>query len=129
MKSLRPVVGYAVGIVGVLGVVMCASVTVWWVFARPDADHDALYFPTVLFAAVGWWGFFWAEPKRAVQGGDWLVSASERFKRAGRRDTDPVIVVPDVPVAAPAADGVGAAPAPAQPVPDLQKIPAPEKGP
>jgi hypothetical protein len=110
----RQVIGYTVGILGILGVVTCASVTLWWIFARPSADHDGLYFPTLLFVAVGWWGFFWAEPKRAVQGGDWLVNVQQRV--AGRRKTDPVVAVPEpVPAAASASDGVGAPSAPAQP--------------
>lgn len=39
-------------------------------------------------AIVGWWGFFWAAPKRAREGGTWVMDAADRL-HAHRRRTDP----------------------------------------
>jgi hypothetical protein len=113
----RSIIGYTLGALGVLIVVATLAFHFWLHVARPGEAHEFLYFPTVAGAVIGWWGFFWADSKRSLEGGGFLVSAAERLRlaRAGRRDTDPVVAVP-VPVAASASDGVAAPAAPAQPV-------------
>jgi hypothetical protein len=77
-------------------------------------------------AVICFVGGFVIDSKKAESAGGFLVDSSVKVIgviRSGRRSSDNVIV------AAPAAESVGAPPAAAQPVPDLQKIPAPEKGP
>lgn len=94
-RSTRSVIGYSLGLLGVLIVVATLAFHAWLHLARPDEGHDFLYFPTIVGAVLGWWGFFWADSHRARQGGEFLVSARERWMRAGRRETDPVAVVAD----------------------------------
>jgi hypothetical protein len=92
-SASRSVIGYSLGFLGVLIVVATLSFHFWLHINRPDQGHEFLYFPTIAGAVLGWWGFFWADSKRARDGGDFLVSARERWMRAGRRETDSVAVV------------------------------------
>jgi hypothetical protein len=116
----RSVIGYTLGFLGVLIVVITLGFHFWLHYARPDGGHEFLYFPTVAGAVVGWWGFYWADSRRAQEGGGFLLDAAERIKavRLGRRKSDAVVVTepiplpvvedrhpvtPDTPVAIPAA--------------------------
>lgn len=126
----RSTIGYRLAALGVAWVLITLGIDIGLhVLGREEMPRHLMYLSLTVGAVLGWWGFFWALPGRAKDGGEFLLSARERLVRAGRRQSDPVIVVPE---AAPVSDGVGAPAAPAQPVapvPDLQKIPAPEKGP
>lgn len=93
-STSRSVIGYALGFLGVLIVVATLGFHAWLHLNRPDAGHEFLYFPTIVGAMLGWWGFFWADSRRARDGGDFLISARERWARAGRRQNDPITVTP-----------------------------------
>lgn len=115
----RSVIGYTLGALGVLIVVATLAFHFWLHVARPGEAHEFLYFPTVAGAVIGWWGFYWADSRRAQEGGGFLLNAAERLRtiRLGRRESDAVAVVeppappiiedrhpvtPDTPVVVPA---------------------------
>lgn len=94
-STSRSVIGYALGFLGVLIVVATLGFHAWLHLNRPGEGHEFLYFPTVVGAVLGWWGFFWADGRRAKDGGGFLISARERWMIAGRRETDPITLVPN----------------------------------
>lgn len=108
-------IGYFLGKVGVAWVLTTIALdVVLHVLARPELPRHLMYASLTAGAVVGWWGFFWAEPKRAKDGGTWVLDARERF-HAHRRATDPAPASEGV--AAPAAPAPGVAPDPDQDAP------------
>jgi hypothetical protein len=95
-------IGYAVGWLGIAGLVATVAFGIWIEYARPTQPHAFVYLPVVVFAGIGWWGFFWAIPKRATEGarvGVWI----SRNVRPGLREDDapdtkviPAAVVPQI---------------------------------
>jgi hypothetical protein len=93
----RSIIGYGLGFLGVLIVVASAAAAFWLLFHDAHGVPLLLYFTTLVGAVLGWWGFYWADSRRSLEGGGFLVSAAERLRttRTGRRDTDPVVTVAD----------------------------------
>lgn len=86
--NTRERIGYTVGWLGV--VLFSATLTfgVWLEYARPGQAHSFVYLPVFGFAALGWWGFFWARPAQATEGARVLVD-TYRKTRPGERADDP----------------------------------------
>lgn len=99
-------VGYSVGVLGILWTL--ATLVLEGVLHMRQLPHlptHLLYLSVSVGVGFGWWGFFWANGKRAKEGGTFIMDARERF-HAHQRATD----------AAPDAEVIAVAPAPAQPV-------------
>jgi hypothetical protein len=95
----RARIGYVVGFVGLLWAFATLVVAGWLFYVGKPLP---MYLFTASLSAGGvaaWWGFYWADGKRAKGGGEFLLSAEERI-RAGRRKDDPVVFTP-VPSAPP----------------------------
>lgn len=99
-------IGYAVGWIGILWTLATLTLeAVLHIRQLPHLPTHLLYLSVTVGIGFGWWGFFWANGKRAKDGGTFILDANERF-HAHQRATD----------AAPAAEVIAVAPAPAQPV-------------
>lgn len=103
-------IGYAVGWIGILWTLATLTLeAVLHIRQLPHLPTHLLYLSVTVGIGFGWWGFFWANGKRAKDGGTFIMDARERFQEpfhAHRRATD----------AAPDAEVIAVAPAPAQPV-------------
>jgi hypothetical protein len=86
--NTRERIGYSIGWLGVLLFSLTLSFGVWLEYARPGQAHSFVYLPTFGFAALGWWGFFWARPKQATVGAGVLVDTYRKI-RPGQRADDP----------------------------------------
>jgi hypothetical protein len=106
-------IGYAVGWVGILWTLATLSLeAVLHLRGLPHMPTHWLYLSVGVGIGFGWWGFFWANGKRAKEGGTFIMDARDRLQEpfhAHRRATD----------AAPDAEVIAVAPAPAQPVAPL----------
>jgi hypothetical protein len=85
--STQERVGYAVGWFGVVLFAATLLFGIWLEYARPGQPHAFVYLPVCGFAALGWWGFFWAKPRRATAGAGVLVDTYRKV-RPGLRDSD-----------------------------------------
>ena len=94
MKS-RSVIGYALGFLGVLWVLLSVAVYAWLDYHDAGEPTHLLIVSILAGTVIGWWGFYWADSKRSLKGGEFVVHAAERLRpvRAGRRESDTVAVV------------------------------------
>lgn len=90
-------IGYAMAALGVLWVLATLALDIaLHVAGRPGIPAHLGYASLVAGAVISWWGFFWADSKRAKEGGTYVLDAQERL-HAHRRATDPppIIIPPD----------------------------------
>lgn len=92
-------IGYRLATLGVLWLfATIATEVVLHILGLPELPRHVVYGSFTAAAIVGYWGFYWALPKRAKGGLDSVLTARERLMRLGRRDSDRVAVVVDEPV-------------------------------
>lgn len=101
MTDNRSRIGYGLAALGVLWLLgTLALEAVLHVLQMPELPSHWVYASLTAGAVLGYWGFFWALPRRAQQGLNSVLAARERLARLGRRDTDPTaVVLTEVPTA------------------------------
>jgi hypothetical protein len=92
--TTRQGVGYAVGGFGILWL-LATFVLEATLHLRglPHLPTHFFYAAITVGVGLGWWGFFWADAKRAKDGGSFVLDANDRL-HAHRRATDPPVVLP-----------------------------------
>lgn len=89
------VLGYVLGFIGVTIVVATLAFHFWLAYRHPELKHEFLYVPITAGAVLGWWGFYWARPKRAEHGGEVLADQYLKIRgtvQPGRRGGDPPVI-------------------------------------
>src|SRR5687767_6475491 len=90
-RRRRPIGPALLATVGI-AVMLTGLLLHWW---RPDR-HELEWIPQLVGAAIAFAGFYAMDPKGAVGGGDFLVSAGTKIigvVRTGSRASDPVVTV------------------------------------
>jgi hypothetical protein len=93
--SAQQKIGYGVGLFGILWVFLTLVTEAAFHVRHVELPPHWVYASMTAGAVVGWWGFFWANSKRAKEGGTWVMDAADPFHAHRRRDDPPL--PPDLP--------------------------------
>ena len=127
----RSAIGYALAFLGVLWVLFSLVVYAWLDYHDASEPTHLLIVSILAGTVIGWWGFYWADSKRSLAGGEFVVHSAERLRpvRIGRRESDAVAVVSEPILPIDAQDGDIDNPPHLGAAPEVPHIPEPEHGP